>query len=75
MGVKACHRLSMQDWLPGRWMQVERNEGRGREDRMGNRKKLGAPTRKVKKHEKDKDNMESVCKERSFPGRLEKSMI
>lgn len=38
---------------------------------MGNRKNSGAPTRKVKKHEKDKDNMESACKERSFPGRLE----
>ena len=38
---------------------------------MGNRKNSGAPTRKVKKHEKDKDNMESASKKRSFPGRLE----
>lgn len=36
---------------------------------MGNRNS-GAPTKKVKKHEKDKDSMESACKERSFPGRL-----
>lgn len=45
-------------------------EGMGEGAEMGNRKNSGAPTRKVKKHEKDKDNMESVCKERSFPGRL-----
>lgn len=45
-------------------------EGMGEGAEMGNRKNSGAPTRKVKKHEKDKDNMESACKERSFPGRL-----
>lgn len=40
MGVKACHRLGMQDWLSGRQMGLGRDGRRGREDRKGNRKKL-----------------------------------
>ena len=32
--------------------------------------KMGTTHFNFKKHEKDKDNMESACKERSFPGRL-----
>lgn len=39
MGVKACHRLSMQDWLPGRQMGLGKGRRRGREDRKGKRKK------------------------------------
>lgn len=40
MGVKAGHRHSMQDWLPGRWMGLGKDGRRGREDRKRNRKKL-----------------------------------
>lgn len=41
-------------------------EGRRERRQEGN----GTAPIKVKKDEKDKDNIESACKERSFPGRL-----
>lgn len=70
MSVKASHRLSVQDWLPrGRW---EREGWQRGTESTGSRKKLGwhLPGRS-RSDENDNGSMESVCKERSFPGRLE----
>lgn len=50
-------------------------EGRGEGAEMRNRKNSGAPTRKVKKHEKDKDNMESARKKKVFPRQIRESII
>lgn len=67
MSVKACHRLSMQDWGRGDLGRIGRGAERtGRETGRN----WTAPTRKSR-DEKDKDDMESARKERSFPGRLE----
>lgn len=45
-------------------------EGRGERGQEGKQEENGTAPIKVKKDEKDKDNIESACKERSFPGRL-----
>ena len=34
MGVEVCHRLSMQDWLPGRGTRAGRNGRRGRDGKQ-----------------------------------------
>lgn len=70
MGVKAFHRLSMQDWLPGRQMGMEGGDRERGQEGEQEETEEHLPGRS-RSDEKDKDNKESAHNERVFPGRLE----
>lgn len=73
MGVKACHRLTQHAGLASREVDGTR-KGKEKGQRRQNRKEEETGQHlpgRSRRDEKDRDNMESACKERSFPGRLE----